>query len=67
MALDHGLESGAIDGLRARSSLASWIGLAAYTDALRLSRQIFSERDAGNRGKRLLVASLERARSGGEA
>lgn len=61
LSLEQDLESGAVGWHQARSSLASWIGLAGHADAFRLSRQIFSERDAGNLGKRLLVASLERA------
>lgn len=60
--LDEGLGTGRTDWLAARSSLASWIGLAGHADAFRLSRTIFTERDPGNLGKRLLVASLARPR-----
>jgi hypothetical protein len=47
----------------ARASVASWLGLARYADAFRLSRAIFGARDVRNVGKRLLVR-VASARSG---
>lgn len=45
-----------------RASVGSWFGLADHADAFRLSRSIFSQRDAGNIGKRLLVRRIVRQR-----
>ncbi len=49
------LETGDLAWASARSSLASWQGLARYADAFRLSRAIFTQRDVRNLGKRLLL------------
>jgi len=59
--LDKSLCNGSIDWPQARSSLASWVGLAGHADAFRLSRQIFTERDVRNVGKRLVVKRLSRS------
>ena len=59
-ALEEDLRQGRTAPEVARSSIASWIGLAAHADAFRLSRAIFAEHDPGNLGKRLLVARLSK-------
>lgn len=56
--LDKELREGRTTSDAARSTIASWIGLAGHADAFRLSRAIFAECDPGNLGKRLLVARL---------
>ena len=39
----------------ARSSIASWLGLAKHANAFKLSSKIFLEHDIQNIGKRLLI------------
>jgi hypothetical protein len=47
--------SGELPWPAARSSVASWLGLAKHADAFQLSRAIFTARDVRDIGKRLLV------------
>ncbi|MBI5180046.1 MAG: RNA-directed DNA polymerase, partial [Nitrospirae bacterium] len=42
---------------KARSSIASWLGLARHANAFKLSCKIFLEHDVQNIGKRLMVKS----------
>ena len=53
--LENGYEQGTIAFAHARGSIASWLGLAKYASAFRLSRELFEKHDVRNIGKRLLV------------
>ncbi|MGH8009938.1 MAG: reverse transcriptase domain-containing protein, partial [Candidatus Binatia bacterium] len=53
--LAEGHTQGEVTFAHARSSLASWLGLAKPAGAFRLSRRLFLEHDVRNIGKRLLV------------
>jgi len=57
-ALERRVAAGEIDSDRARTSVATWFGLATHANAFRLSKSIFMQRDVDNIGKRLLVQSL---------
>lgn len=57
-ALERLVTAHEMDANTARASVASWFGLARHADAFRLSKRIFTQRDVGNTGKRLLVQSL---------
>ncbi len=57
-ALERRVMAGEIGYDSARASIASWFGLARHADAFRFSKRIFTQRDVGNAGKRLLVRSL---------
>lgn len=54
------VETGGMTDAEARSSVASWFGLAKHADAFRLSESIFLRQDVRNTGKRMLVAQLAR-------
>ena len=56
--LQAGHEQGALSFAYARGSIASWLGLAKHASAFRLSRDLFTEHDVRNIGKRLLVKML---------
>jgi len=51
---------GAISFAHARSSIASWLGLATHAAAFRLSKELFMAHDVRNIGKRLLVKMIWR-------
>jgi len=53
--------TGRMANAEARSSLASWFGLAKHADAFRLSGSIFRQRDVRNMAKRILVRQLSGA------
>ncbi len=53
--LEEGHAEGEIRFDHARSSIASWLGLAKHASAFWLSRSLFLAHDVRNIGKRLLV------------
>jgi len=65
-ALEVGYAQGEVTFAHARSSIASWLGLATPAKTFRLSRHLFLEHDVRNIGKRLLVRMICRD-SGREA
>lgn len=56
--LAKGFSEGTLQYNQARSSVASWFGLAKHANAFRLSCSIFLKLDVSNIGKRLMLNSL---------